>query len=434
MKKWIIIFICSYSFSQEIITLDKAISYTLENSHEIAIAKNNDKIIDNNTSLGAAGLLPNLIISSGYNASLSNTNLEFNPFVDFGTEEIDVSQALSSSLSSSVGFNYTLFNGFNGIYTLKKFDYLDKSSKENLRFQIENKIIDVVVKYYEFLNIKQTNNVLQETYQISKDRYNRLLERYDFGSISNLELLNAEADLNTDLINLNNSSLNLKICKNNLHFLMGFSDTINTLIEDKIIFNDNINLDDLKIKSALNNSTILMAQLSHKIAEQDLKISKSSIAPKVDLITSYSFNQVGSETSFISKQSDQSFLGGINIQIPIFTGNIRRSAIKNSKINLDSKRHELESIQDNIYITLVNTYESYIEGLNNLELQEKSLNTFEINFEKSKDLYLIGQLSSVDFRESQVNLMNFKLLYSANLYNTKIQEFILYQLSGLLNY
>lgn len=434
MIKWIIIFICSYSFSQEIITLDKAISYTLENSHEIAIAKNNDKIIDNNTSLGAAGLLPNLIISSGYNASLSNTNLEFNPFVDFGTEEIDVSQALSSSLSSSVGFNYTLFNGFNGIYTLKKFDYLDKSSKENLRFQIENKIIDVVVKYYEFLNIKQTNNVLQETYQISKDRYNRLLERYDFGSISNLELLNAEADLNTDLINLNNSSLNLKICKNNLHFLMGFSDTINTIIEDKIIFNDNINLDDLKIKSALNNSTILMAQLSHKIAEQDLKISKSSIAPKVDLITSYSFNQVGSETSFISKQSDQSFFGGINIQIPIFTGNIRRSAIKNSKINLDSKRHELESIQDNIYITLVNTYESYIEGLNNLELQERSLNTFEINFEKSKDLYLIGQLSSVDFRESQVNLMNFKLLYSANLYNTKIQEFILYQLSGLLNY
>ena len=50
-------------------------------------------------------MLPNLIISSGYNASLSNTNLEFNPFVDFGTEEIDVSQALSSSLSSSAGFN-----------------------------------------------------------------------------------------------------------------------------------------------------------------------------------------------------------------------------------------------------------------------------------------------------------------------------------------
>ena len=140
MKKMIIIFICYFSFSQEAITLDKAISFTIENSHEIAIAKNNNQIINNNTSLGAAGMLPNLIISSGYNASLSNTNLEFNPFVDFGAEEIDVSKALSSSFSSSAGFNYTLFNGFNGIYTLKKFNYLDESSKENLRFQIENKL------------------------------------------------------------------------------------------------------------------------------------------------------------------------------------------------------------------------------------------------------------------------------------------------------
>lgn len=434
MKKWLIIFICSFSFSQESITLQKAIEYTLENSHEISIAKNDNQIINNSTSLGAAGMLPNIIISSGYNASISNSNLEFNPFVDFAEDEIEVSQALASTLTSSVGFSYTLFNGFNGIYTLKKFKYLDESAKENVRYQVENKIIDVVVKYYEYLNLEQTNNVLKETYQISQDRYNRLLERYEFGSISNLELLNAEADLNTDLINLNNSSLNLKISKNNLHMLMGFSDTISLVIEDQIIFNNNIDLNDLKIQSSLNNSSILMAQLNYSIAGQDLKISRSGLAPKIDLITSFSFNQTGSETSFISKQSAQSFFGGINVQIPIFSGNLIRSSIKNAKINLDSKKHQLESIQDNIYITLINTYESYIDGLNNLEIQEKSLNTFEINFEKSKELYLLGQLSSVDFRESQVNLMNFKMIYSANLFNTKIQEFILYQLSGLLNY
>ena len=86
MIKWIIIFICSYSFSQEIITLDKAISYTLENSHEIAIAKNNDKIIDNNTSLGSAGLLPNLIISSGYNASLSNDVIQIREILKTNVE------------------------------------------------------------------------------------------------------------------------------------------------------------------------------------------------------------------------------------------------------------------------------------------------------------------------------------------------------------
>jgi len=434
MKKWLIIFICSFSFAQETITLQRAIEYTLDSSHEIAIAKNDGQIIDNNTSLGSAGMLPNIIVSSGYNASLSNSNLEFNPFLEFDVAEVNANQAVSTTFSSSAGFSYTLFNGFNGIYTLKKFKYLNESSKENIRYQVENKIIDVVVKYYEYLNLKEINNVLKETYQISQDRYNRLLERYEFGSISNLELLNAEADLNTDLINLNNSSLNLKISNNNLNLLMGISDTVSTVIEDEIMFNNNLNLEYLKTQSALNNSSILMAQLNYNIAGQDLKISRSGLAPKIDLITSFSFNQLGSETSFISKQSDQSFFGGINVQIPLFNGNLRRSTIKNAKINLDSKKHQLESIQDNIYTALINTYESYIDGLSNLEIQEKSLNTFESNFEKSKDLYLIGQLSSVDFRESQVNLMNFKMIYSSNLFNTKIQEFILYQLSGLLNY
>ena len=434
MKKWFIIFICASTFAQETITLQRAIEYTLDSSHEIAIAKNDGQIIDNNTSLGSAGMLPNIIVSSGYNASLSNSNLEFNPFLEFDVAEVNANQAVSTTFSSSAGFSYTLFNGFNGIYTLKKFKYLDESSKENIRYQVENKIIDVVVKYYEYLNLKEINNVLKETYQISQDRYNSLLERYEFGSISNLELLNAEADLNTDLINLNNSSLKLKISNNNLHLLMGISDTVSTVIEDEIMFNSNLNLEYLKIQSALNNSSILMAQLNYNIAGQDLKISRSSLAPKIDLITSFSFNQLGSETSFISKQSDQSFFGGINVQIPLFNGNLRRSSIKNAKINLDSKKHHLESIQDNIYTTLINTYESYIDGLNNLEIQEKSLNTFEINFQKSEELYLLGQLSSVDFRESQVNLMNFKMIYSSNLFNTKIQEFILYQLSGLLNY
>ena len=454
MKKWFIIFICSFSFSQENITLQKAIEYTLKNSHEIAIAKNDNQIINNNTSLGAAGMLPNISVSSGYDGSIANSAFEFNPilsqsFSDSNCQcpenkpsEIvesenpvqEANNALSSRFSSSLSFSYTLSNVFSGIYTLKKFKYLDESSKENVRYQIENKIIDVVVKYYEYLNLKKINSVLQETYNISQDRYNRLLERYEFGSISNLELLNAEADLNTDLINLNNSSLNLKISKNNLHVLMGISDTISLVIEDQIVFNNNINLEDLKIKTALNNSSILMAQLNYNIARQDLKISRSNLSPKIDLITSFSFSDIGSQTGFISKQNDQSFFAGVNIQVPIFSGNLRRTSIKNSKINLNSKQHQLEVIQDNIYVSLLNTYESYMDGLNNLDIQEKSLNTFESNFKKSEELYLLGQLSSVDFRESQVNLMNFKMIYSSNLFNTKIQEFILYQLSGLLNY
>ena len=53
MIKYILILTSIFSFSQEIIT-EKAIEYSLENSNDIKIAKNDLKINDNNTSLGSA--------------------------------------------------------------------------------------------------------------------------------------------------------------------------------------------------------------------------------------------------------------------------------------------------------------------------------------------------------------------------------------------
>ena len=167
MIKYLIFFISIFSFSQEIITLEKAIQYTLENSNDVKIAKNELKINDNNTSFANAGLLPSIIVNSGYNSSISNSEFEFNSFLDFGggsMDQVEANNATSSSFSTSIGLNYTLFNGFSGIYNLKKFEYLDEFSKQNLRFEIENKIIEVVMKYYEYLNKKNLYNVLKETH------------------------------------------------------------------------------------------------------------------------------------------------------------------------------------------------------------------------------------------------------------------------------
>ena len=434
MIRYLFFFISFFTFSQEMITLEKAIQYAIENSSDIKIAKNEIKINDNNTTLGTAGLLPNIVISSGYNSSVSNSEFEFNSFLDFGggsMDQIEANNASSSSISSSLALNYTLFNGFSGIYNLKKFDYLDKISKQNLQFQIENKIIEVVMKYYEYLNKKNLYNVLKETYDISLDRYNRVYEKSKYGSSSNLDLLNAQIDLNIDLINLNSTKSDFISTKNDLLFLLGISDT--TLVFDEsVIFNDSLTFDELNRKQKVKNSSILMAELNYNIAKQDLKISKSKVSPKIDFSTSFSFNKSGSETSFISKQTDRGVFGIISIQFPIFNGDIIRKNIKNSRINLESKKIQLEDIKSKIELSLVNSYNLYENGLKNLEIQKENLEIFELNFQKSKDLYLLGQLNSVQFRESQLNLLNFKINYTANLFNTKIQEYLLYQFSGML--
>ena len=434
MIKYFIFFISFYSFSQEILTLEKAIQYSLENSSDIKVAKNQVQISDNNTSLGTAGLLPSIIVNSGYNSSISNSEFEFNSFLDFGggsMDEIEANNATSAGFSSSVGLNYTLFNGFAGIYTLKKFEYLDDFSKQNLQFEIENKIIEVVVKYYEYLNRKNLYNVLKETHNVSLDRYNRSYEKSKYGLSSKLDLLNAQIDLNKDLINLNNAQVDFKSTKNDLFLLLGVSDT-SFVFDEAVLFNDSLFLNDLLKKQKEKNSSLLMAELNYNIAKQDLKISKSKISPKIDITTSFSFSKSGSETSFISKQTDRGLFGIVNIQFPIFNGDIVKRNIKNSKLNLQSKKYQLNETQKKIESSLINTFNLYNQGLKNLQIQKENLEIFELNFQKSKELYLLGQLNSLQFREAQLNLLNFKINYSANLFNTKIQEYLLYQFSGML--
>ena len=434
MIKYFIFFISFYSFSQEILTLEKAIQYSLENSSDIKVAKNQVQISDNNTSFGTAGLLPSIIVNSGYNSSISNSEFEFNSFLDFGggsMDEIEANNATSAGFSSSVGLNYTFFNGFAGIYTLKKFEYLDDFSKQNLQFEIENKIIEVVVKYYEYLNRKNLYNVLKETHNVSLDRYNRSYEKSKYGLSSKLDLLNAQIDLNTDLINLNNAQVDFKSTKNDLFLLLGVADT-SFVFDEKVLFNDSLFLNDLLKKQKEKNSSLLMAELNYNIAKQDLKISKSKFSPKIDITTSFSFSKSGSETSFISKQTDRGLFGIVNIQFPIFNGDIVKRNIKNSKLNLQSKKYQLNETQKKIESSLINTFNLYNQGLKNLQIQKENLEIFELNFKKSKELYLLGQLNSVQFREAQLNLLNFKINYSANLFNTKIQEYLLYQFSGML--
>ena len=121
-----------------------------------------------------------------------------------------------------------------------------------------------------------------------------------------MELLNAEIDLNTDLVNLNNSRIDYENSRSEL-FLMGKTDS--TFIYDQtILFNDSLEIENLFVKLKQNNGSILIAQSNFDIAKQDLKISKSKVSPKVDLSTSFSFNKSGSETSFISKQTDRDYL------------------------------------------------------------------------------------------------------------------------------
>ena len=79
---------------------------------------------------------------------------------------------------------------------------------------------------------------------------------------------------------------------------------------------------------------------------------------------------------------------------------------------------------------LKNTWENYQNQLFILSAQEKNVLTSQDNFNRTEDRYKLGQVTSIEFRQAQINLLNAKTAFNNAKFDAKLIEIQLLQLSG----
>ncbi|MEL7002830.1 MAG: TolC family protein, partial [Bacteroidota bacterium] len=77
-----------------------------------------------------------------------------------------------------------------------------------------------------------------------------------------------------------------------------------------------------------------------------------------------------------------------------------------------------------------NAWGDYNNKLFVLNAQEKNLATNRINFERTEEQYRIGRVTSIEFRQAQINLLNAQTSRNQAKYDAKLAELLLIQLSG----
>ena len=79
-------------------------------------------------------------------------------------------------------------------------------------------------------------------------------------------------------------------------------------------------------------------------------------------------------------------------------------------------------------------YELYQNTLFILEVQQQNVITSQNNFDRTQERFKLGQVSSIEFRQAQINLLNAVTAVSNAKYDAKLIELELLQLTGeLLN-
>lgn len=419
----------TYLNAQESLTISDAVKNTLENNLDIKISENFEKIAKNNSSILNNNFLPSVQLGSDFNTNIQNIEIE-TPNGISG----ELNDTKTDNSSAVISLNYNIIDASGRKYNFEKSKELYNKSKLEVKAIIENILLQLFTVYFEVGRLSEEEQILKDALEISKKRYERKLVQYEYGQTNNLEVLNAEVDVNTDSINLLNISNKLNNAKRDLNLIMNIDLESEIYISNKINFLNQDELTSLFSNDINNNTQYLISEKDVVISNLDKKAIKFSYLPSLGLTGSYGWNESVNDNpyAFYNKSISDGFSAGINIRWNIFSSGKKIIANRNAVINQENSILNKEKVILELKKELKSTYQSHLNNLFILDAQNQNLKTNKNNFERNSERYNVGQVSSIEFRRAQLNLLNAELSRNSAKYRAKISEAYFLKISGEL--
>lgn len=413
--------------AQEVYNLKRCIETGLERNYSIRIIRNEQQISDNNATIGNAGYLPTVDMSGGFSGTVNNNN---NRMTDGTTEK---SNGITSETANvGLNVNWTVFDGFGIQAEYSRLKELKRMGELNTRMTIEDFVATLSGEYYNLIRQKIRLRNLKSTLDLSRERLRIVEERYFIGSMSRLDLQQAQVDFNADSSNVLNQQEVLHTSRIRLNELMALDN-----VEEEIMIKDssitpNPFLDEVELwqNTLASNASLLIAQKNCTISELDLKKIKSRNYPYVKLNAGYGYTANWNEVGTTDLQRRLGLNYGLTVGISIFDGFNRRREQRNSRIQIENQTLKTQELELSLRADLSNFWMAYRNNLNLWSLEKENLVAAQENYRIAIDRYKLGELSGIELREAQNSLLEAEERQSIAEYSTKLCEVSLLQLSG----
>tara|TARA_R110002020_G_scaffold373464_3_gene584983 strand:+ start:23496 stop:24860 length:1365 start_codon:yes stop_codon:yes gene_type:complete len=440
----LVIGFCGVVSAQErLLSKDAAVSLALENNFGIKVAKNQVAIADNNAGILNSGYLPSLTGTAGATYNELNSNTEYpGQFESNGSPrpDLEINDAESQSYNAALRLDYTLFDGMGRLYNFKRLKEQYQLSELQARETIENTILQLFSVYYEIARLTENENVLRQALEISKDRIKRAEYSFEYGQNTKLDILNAQVDVTNDSISLMNVQQNLANAKRDLNVVLDQNLNEIFVVDTLVSFIPKLQLEDYIAQSKENNVAILQTERNMAINEYDIKVNRSGYLPTLGLSGSYGWNlNQSAATSFLpgqiipgSNRNSLNFALGASLTWNLFDGGGTTVRVKNAKIAYENQEIFKEQVILEVDRDILNALGIYENRLQIFKIQEQNVVTNQNNFERSKEQFQLGRITSIEFRQAQINLLNAQTNKNLAKYDAKLAELQLLQLTGQL--
>lgn len=430
-----IIFFTASAYSQteerrvisNVIDLRECLRIGLENNFDLQIARNQELVSENNVTLGNAGYLPQVSVSSGYNLRSSNTD----QIPAEGDAVVENRNSNTQTLDAGINLNWSLFEGFRVQTNYKRLKELQSAGELYTRLEMENLIANLTAEYYNYVQQQIRLGNLQYAVSLSKERLRIVEARYQVGSLSRLDLQQAKVDFNADSSQLIQQYEILNRSRIKLNELMGVDVESEFIAQDTtIIFNEPLAKDELFDRTMAQNTFLQISESNLTLSELELRNLRSRNYPYLRLNAGYGFTHYNYNSGNLERQRNWGPNVGLTLGYTLFDGFNRKREQKNQQIIIRNRELEVERDKLVIESDFANMWMAYQNNIELTNLEIESLENATINYEIAMERYRIGDLSGLELREAQNSLLEAEQRLLTAQYNTKLYEISLMQISG----
>jgi outer membrane protein TolC len=289
-----------------------------------------------------------------------------------------------------------------GVRNAKKSTEINQLNLQNTANQVESSVSQ---QYYQVLALQKLLDLAREVLGRSRDQLELATTRYQIGSVTELDVLQAEIDVGNEENNVSSAEHDLKMAREELNRLLGIDlSSEYPLVDEFRVFSPDFTLDELVQKARSDRPDMKVSELSDDIYRNNVRISQGSYLPDLTGSISHSRSeQSGGNVGFVLNPRNRSTQYSLGLSWTLFSGFSREKSLQESKIA--SRQAELDkmALQQTIEESVRQAYYTLIRIWDQSKITEKNRDLAKRQLELAQERYRLGAASQLELRSAQVS-------------------------------
>ena len=416
-------------FSQDVLTMDDAVSQALKYNYDIQTAREDSTSYAIDNAFAYAGFLPAL---NGSFTRLWNRNNQRQLLAD-GSKR-GGNGIPSKNFALNVNLNWTLFDGLRMFATKEKLAEFVRLGEYTVKEQVVNSVASVINNYYNIVRQKQQLKAIEEQISINDERVQLANKKFSVGLGAKPELLQAKVDYNAQKAAQYTQQTLIAQLKEQLNQLIGFPTTKYYEVSDSIPINTMLQYGTIRGDLEKFNPTLQVARKNIDISRLTVRETRADFYPTAALTTAYNFTRVDNTLvlnpfSLLVNQN-RGFNYGVAINVPILNNFQTRRLLRQAKLDVRVQEINLSNQFSQLDVSVNNAFKNYELYKKLLNLEEDNILLAKENVNIALQRFKLGASTYIELHEAQISLAEAYDRLIAARYNTKVAETELLRLQG----